>query len=126
MTPELFMPLAQLLVALLLSLVILIYHHRMGPRWLWVMKEILLWSVIARRVDEIGLYYGRDLISVQVGWLLAWLFLLAVTLSAYRLTKIARVLRSYDDRIDKLERMRVRSESKIGNWDHQTPYPKIN
>lgn len=125
MTLELFMPLAQLAIALCLSLVIILYRRRMGPRWLWIMKEILLWSLIARRIDEIGVLYGHDLVSPQIGWLLAWLFLLAVALSAYRLAKVARILKLYDYRIDRLELLRASAEKKHGNWDPPIVYPKL-
>lgn len=122
---DLYMPLLQLIIALVLSIFILVYRQNLGPNWLWVMKQILLWSLIARRIDEIGNVLGLDLMSPQVGWILAWLFLAAVTLSTYRLIKTGRLLRLHDQRIQQLERLRAQSENRSGDWGLEVKYPKL-
>ncbi len=119
----LLMPSAQFLVALFLTALVFVYRKRMGPRWLWVTKEILLWTLIARRIDEIGEVLGSDPISPALGWVLAWLFLLAVGLSILRFFQVGRRLTEHEKQIERLENLRSRSE-RYTNWDIVLKYPK--
>jgi hypothetical protein len=120
----LLMPGVQLLVALFLAVLVFAYRKRMGPRWLWVTKEILLWTLIARRIDEIGEVLGVDPIQPALGWVLAWLFLLAVALSILRFFQVGRRLVAHEEKIKYLEELRKNSE-RGSDWDRPLTYPRI-
>lgn len=124
MIVNLVLPALELLAALILMGLVWVYRDRLGPRVIWLMKEIILLSVVARRIDDLGLLSGLDLLSPLAGHLLTGLLLLAVGLSLIRFARVDRLWRDRALRIERLEALR-RADERGLSWDFIRPYPRV-
>ena len=109
------------LVIIALMIIIGVTRKHIGARWITVTLELLLLSILIRRLDEISNMIGLDLIDQVSSIVLQWLVLLIMVYEFAAAWKRRRELRRIEtklrEREAELEALRKTAEYGIG-WDY--------
>jgi preprotein translocase subunit YajC len=113
------MSILQLIAFLVLMVVVFHYRKRTGALWVTLVLEDFIAIVLVRRIDEIGAFFGIDVISPEMNSILTWLVFVIVPSCFWR-SAIQRQRVEQDPRVLALEQMRTESETRTrSHWDHQ-------
>lgn len=106
-----FNSLAQFLALALLMIVIFVLRKAVGSRAMLIGFELLLLTVLLRRVDEIGLYFGVDVFDRTALAILSWSVILVLTIALGQvwrrraaIRRIAEMLRQRENYAETLRR----------------------
>lgn len=106
-----FNSLAQFLALALLMTVIFVLRKSVGSHAMLIGFELLLLTVLLRRVDEIGLYLGLDVFDRTALAILSWIVILVLTIALVQVWRrrvairhIAEMLRQRENYSETLRR----------------------
>jgi predicted membrane protein len=111
-------------ILIVVAMGVILALRRSLPWWIVVCFELLLVSILARRVDDFSNWLlGVDLISNTVNLAISWVTIGIIVWSfaqAYRRRReVLRMESQWNERVEELEELRRGSEQRGGGWDHQ-------
>ena len=96
--------LAQSLALVVIMIVIFVLRKSGGSRAMLIGVELLLLTILMRRIDEVGMYFGVDVFGRPVLVMLSWIVILILLFGAIQTGRRRILLRHITDMIKKNEK----------------------